>query len=500
MKIFKAEQVREADAYTIKHEPISSLDLMERASKKISNWIKKKYNKNQKVAILVGPGNNGGDGLVVARHLIESGYFVKVYDMGISQQYSPDFEANQACLLELDITSLQKWDIVSIDLNEFDLIVDAIFGSGLNRAINGQLAEAIHQINLSLTQKLSIDIPSGLFAEDNTNNKGAIFEADYTLSFQFPKLAFLFPEHEKYVGQFRIFDIGIHQEFIKKTESSYYFAEQNDIDFTFLRRKNFSHKGTYGHALMIAGSKGKMGAAVLSVLASLRSGTGLVSALIPEDERFILQTASPESMCNTYTDKTELPELENFSAIGIGPGLGQSELSIKLFRKLLKKVKLPTVFDADALNILASKPELLDLVPKQSIFTPHLKELERLIGPSLSPFDRLYKTLLFAKKQDVFVLIKGANSCIVSPEGDFCFNSTGNPGMATAGSGDVLTGIITGLLAQGLSSFEALQTAVFVHGFAGDLAQKKQHAASMIATDIIRNIGKAYKKLGDTKG
>lgn len=499
MKIFKAKQVREADAFTIKHEPISSLDLMERASKKVSKWIQKQFPQTNKVAILIGPGNNGGDGLVVARHLLEAGYFVKVYDMGISSQYSPDFDANRKLLLKLDKVSLQVWQDSSIDLDDFDLIVDAIFGSGLNRSIKGNLAETIHHINRVSAKKMAIDIPSGLFAEDNTQNDGAIFEADYTLSFQFPKLAFLLPEHENYVGEFKVFDIGIHPDFIQKTESLFHFTELNDLDFEFLKRKKFSYKGTYGHALLIAGSKGKMGAAILSAQASLRSGTGLVSALIPDDERIIIQTASPETMCLTYSNKGELPDLETFSAIGVGPGLDQSEISINIMKTLLNRLNSPAVFDADALNILANKPELLNLIPKQSIFTPHLKELERLIGPSSNGFERLNKTSAFAKKHNIYILIKGAYSCIVGPAGDFYFNSTGNPGMATAGSGDVLTGIITGFLAQGQSSFKAIQTAVFIHGLAGDLAQKKQHRTSMIATDIIQNIGKAYRKIEKIK-
>jgi NAD(P)H-hydrate epimerase len=499
MKIFASQDVRKADAFTIENEPISSLGLMERAAQKISDWIFEHYEQTKSFVIIVGPGNNGGDGLVVARHLLEKDYKVDVFDVGISRNYSEDFLANKARLLNIKPDCVRFYDVNSTALDAYDIIIDAILGSGLTRPIDGDLKKITNQINASEKTIISIDIPSGLFGEDNSKNDcDALIKANYTLSFQFPKLSFLLPENYEYVGKMTYFDIGIHPEFIKNHPSNYFLTQKNNLNISFLDRAQFSHKGTFGHALLYAGSEGKMGAAILAAEACLRSGTGLVTSLISTTADFIMQTALPEAMTYVYNEEDntlDIPDLENFTTLGVGPGIGQRPLGIEIFSKLLSQLKSPAVFDADALNILSTNKDLLNLVPKNSIFTPHPKELERLIGKTSNHYQRLYKTQELAQKHQVYILIKGAYSVIVCPDGEFHFNSTGNPGMATAGSGDVLTGVVTSLLAQGLKPFDALRTGIFVHGLAGDIAKKKKGELSLIASDIIDSLGCAFESL-----
>lgn len=496
MKIFKAEQVRQADAYTIKHEPISSIDLMERAARKISDWLIGRYRKEDAFAIFVGPGNNGGDGLVIACHLIEKGYSVHVFDLGISQNYSEDFLINKTRLLKTEEYSLTLWND-TFDLSTFDVVIDAIFGSGLTRPIGSEIGNIIDQINQSNSAIIAVDIPSGLFAEDNTGNpKKHIIKANHTLTFQFPKLAFLLSENEAFVGEMQVFNIGVHPDFIRDTASPYYFTEREDIPKAFLRRKNFSHKGTYGHALIFAGSHGKMGASILACSACLRTGVGLLSSICPKDENLIMQTSLPELMTYPISNKKDIPELQSFNALGLGPGIGTDKQSLEILSSILEQLEAPAVFDADALNLISQNSDLLKEVPEKSIFTPHPKELERLIGKTGNHYTRLIETQKLAVKHQVYILIKGAYSVIVTPENEFHFNTTGNPGMATAGSEDVLTGIITGLLAQSFEPFEALRTGVYIHGLAGDLAQQEKGEISLIASDIVNDLGKAFEELG----
>ena len=495
MKLFKASQVREADAYTIANEPISSIDLMERAARRASDWIKKNISKNDNILVVLGSGNNGGDGLVVARHLLLAGFKVSVLNLMLSDNYSPDFITNKERWIELRNTSIQKWS-KNIKFSDYSVIIDAILGSGLSRPIEGRLATIVKEINNTKAKRIAIDIPSGLFGEDNSKNRREhIIQADYTVSFQFPKLSFLLPENSSFVGKMHIIDIGIHPQYIEQTPTPFFFTQKEDIRTHFLDRERFSHKGTFGHALLFVGSKGKMGAAILASKACLRSGVGLLSVLIPKEENSIIQTALPEAMAISVENNEAIPDIKSFTTIGLGSGIGQSTWSLSVLSSILEQLQQASVFDADALNLLSANPELLNKVPKNSIFTPHPKELERLIGKSDNHYDRLFKTLELAKKYQIYVLIKGAFSTIVCPNEQFYFNSTGNPGMATAGSGDVLTGIITALLAQGLAPFEALQTGVYVHGLAGDIAKKEQTELSLIASDIIDNIGNAFKQL-----
>lgn len=502
MKIFSIEQIREADNFTIRNEPITSIDLMERAATKLFKWIKKRVDQEHTFQIFAGLGNNGGDGLVLARLLAVEGYSVKVYVIRYSEKTSDDFQKNYDRLIKTgDLVNLtevsSKNDFPK--LHEDDILVDAIFGSGLTRPITGFIAETIDHFNNNAAVKVAIDIPSGLFADSHSNpKKGKIVSADHTLSFQMPKLAFLLPENDPFVGEWHILNIGLSPDFINQTATKHFLMQKRDIAPMLHQRRKYDHKGTFGHALLIAGSYGKMGAAVLAARACLRSGVGLLHTHIPKIGYEIMQIATPETMLSIdrYDNYfSEVPKLGMYSSVGIGPGLGMEKQSQMALKVLIQESKSPIVFDADALNILSENKTWLAFLPAGSILTPHPKEFERLVGKWQNDFEKLQLLKNFASKHNVYVVLKGAHTITCFPDGNLYFNSTGNPGMATAGSGDVLTGIITGLLAQGYSSGQAAVIGVFLHGRAGDLAKKKFGGEAMIAGDIVENIGAVFRAL-----
>jgi NAD(P)H-hydrate epimerase len=501
MKIPAVGQIKEADAYTIKHETIASIDLMERAAGKCYQWIVLNYGRSVTYKIFCGTGNNGGDGLAIARMMAEKNIKAETYVVRFSEKCSVDFNVNYQRLAKLRKVKMSDInpdsDFPAIEDN--DIIIDAIFGSGLSKPVTeGIAADVIKQINKSKARVLAIDIPSGLFVDDNSTNTGEIVHAKQTLTFQFPKLSFLFAGNEPYVGKWQVLPIGLHRDFIREVKVNNFFVEAEDCHDILRPRSNFAHKGTYGHALLVCGSYGKMGAAVLSARSCIRSGAGLVTAYIPDCGYNIMQTAAPEIMCSMDSDNrvlTDNIDISTYIAIGVGPGIGTDEKTQKALKLLIQNSGNPMVFDADAINILAENKTWLSFVPKNSIFTPHPKEFERLAGKSVHENERQQLQMEFSKKYGVYVVLKGAYTCISTPAGDCYFNSTGNPGMATAGSGDVLTGIITGLLAQKYTSFEACVLGVYVHGLAGDIAAKQLGYEALTANDIISFLGKAFKKL-----
>ncbi|RXQ97585.1 NAD(P)H-hydrate dehydratase [Ancylomarina salipaludis] len=503
MKIFTSKQIAQIDAYSIANEPIASIDLMERAATQLFFWIEKRYSEEQNFIIFVGSGNNGGDGLALARLLSEAKYQVEVYLVNVSQNLSVD------CQMNLDRLKIQN--LVSIfdisNSNDFPIIfddsvvVDALLGSGLSRILDGLIKELVLYINASKAEVIAIDIPSGLFGEDNSlNNLNHCIHADHTLSFQFPKLSFLFPENIDCVGNWHVLPIGLHSRIINEMESPYQLVDENFIKNRLKKRGRFSHKGNYGHGLLISGSYGKMGAAILASKAALRSGIGLLSTHIPRLGYDIMQTAVPESMVSIDRSDiifTEYPNLEDFDAIGIGPGIDTKHNSVRALDELIEECDKPLVLDADALNIIGQNQALKERLPKGSILTPHIKEFERLLGKSYGAFDRNTKQRDFSKKKAVVMVLKGAFTAITDEKGRCYFNPTGNPGMATAGSGDVLTGIILSLLSQGYSSSDAALIGVYVHGLAGDLAAEELGQEALIAGDIVEYLSKAWKKLRD---
>lgn len=500
MKIFTAQQIREGDAYTIMHEDISSIELMERAALACVKWIKDHFTEMTPFYIFCGTGNNGGDGLAVARLLRESGYKPRACIVFYSEHFSKDCETNRHRLEHeynaqlIAIHSEKDFPVLPADA----VIIDALFGTGINRPLSGLAANIVSRIDRQKNCIISIDLPSGLMA-DQSSLKGEVVHAGYTLSFQFYKLAFLMPENASFCGQVHVLPVGISEDYTNATATPFYLTEIKYIRSIYKRRNDFSHKGNFGHALLIAGSYGKMGAAVLSARACMRSGAGLLTSYIPGCGYEILQLAVPEAMCECDIEKgywKNLPEeIEKYSCIGIGPGIGRNPDTVEVLGKLLPVLEKPVVLDADALNIIGENRDMLKKIPAGSILTPHPKEFERMFGKTNNNFERLDLQRNKSREYQIYIVLKGHYTCISTPEGDCRFNSTGNPGMATAGSGDTLTGILTALLAQGYDPGHAAIFGVYLHGLAGDLAAADLSQESLIASDISHYLGNAFKTL-----
>lgn len=497
MKIFSSSQIKEWDAYTIKNEPIASIDLMERAATACCKWLIGKNFGQQHFRIFCGKGNNGGDGLAIARLLIEHQCNVTLYILEFGNMGTADFQTNLERLHQCttDIHFIQSADFFP-SFNDNDIIIDALFGTGLNKPPGGISKELVEYINASNCTIVSVDMPSGLYA-DKSSKDNVVINASITLSFQNHKLAFLLPENEQHCGEVHLLHIGLHKDFEAKEESAFELIDEECIRSIYKPRKKFAHKGDFGHAALLCGSYGMMGAAVLSSAACLRSGVGKLTTYSPTCGYDILQTTTPEAMCIVTGEEYLLSavDIEKFDAVGIGPGIGLYPSHQELLAQVFKKSGNPIVIDADALNIIAQHKKLLHLIPASSVLTPHPKEFERLFGKTENDFERLQLALTRSKEFNVFILLKGHHSFISTPEGKGYFNNTGNAGMATAGSGDVLTGIITGLLAQGYSSLQACILGAYLHGSAGDIAAEKFSPEAMIAGDIIHCLGDAFKNI-----
>ncbi|MCB0606687.1 MAG: NAD(P)H-hydrate dehydratase [Lewinellaceae bacterium] len=498
MKLFNAAQIRQWDAYTIQHEPIDSIDLMERASRVFAAWIEKQAPDRKQVAAFCGPGNNGGDGLAASRMLAERGYQVRVYCCQENQDRSEDNQINLDRLRLIPgagVHFIYPGDPLP-EIHPDWLVLDGLFGSGLNRPLKGFWAGVIEHLNRAGATIAAIDIPSGLFADQPS--EGPHIQAEWTLSFEIPKTAFLMAENQDAVGLWSFRSIGLAAGFAAETPSNNYFNLRREIAALRKKRRKHDHKGTFGHALIIAGSYGKMGAAVLSAKGALKAGAGLVTARIPECGYAAMQTALPEVMADAERSadilKGPFPDA-GYQAAAIGPGLGTAEETGNAVRRLIQEAEFPMVLDADALNLLARNPGWLEGLPANTILTPHPKEFERLFGPTPNSFERLDLLRNKARHLGIYIVLKGAFTCIATPEGNCYFNSTGNPGMGTGGSGDVLTGILAGLLAQGYTAGEACLLGVYLHGLAGDLAAAELSQEALTAGDICNYLGKAYQLL-----
>ncbi|MBM3416934.1 MAG: NAD(P)H-hydrate dehydratase [Bacteroidetes bacterium] len=500
MKILSAAEIREWDQYTIRHEPITSVDLMERAATACVKWLIENYPDAESFGIFCGKGKNGGDGLAIARMLLEHNYKVTVHILEFGHKGADEFQANLEKLHKLpeaDIHFVQSEENLH-PVPEGQIIVDALFGSGLNRALEGVTAQLVRHINNSGCEIVSVDIPGGLFTDRSSNGALAV-RATHTLSFQCFKPAFLFAENKETVGEIHILDIGLHPDYYKNLQVPFELTDEEIIRSIYKPRNRFSHKGNFGHALLVAGSYGKMGAAVLAANACLHSGVGLLTCHIPKCGYEILQTAIPEAMVMTDFNSSFITKVEDnlskYDTIGIGPGIGTASETKMMLREIFDTYRNPLVLDADALNILAAQKDLFQLVPAGSILTPHPKEFERLFGESSNDFERIPVALQKARELNCIIILKGHHSFIATTAGQGFFNSTGNAGMATGGSGDILTGILTGLLAQGYSSVEAAILGVYLHGLAGDLAAKEFSMEGMVAGDIIAGLGRAFQQL-----
>lgn len=504
MKILTSSQLKELDKYTIAHEPIASIDLMERAAIALTNAIIRRWDKSFKMVVFAGPGNNGGDALAVARMLSQRGYHVEVFLFNTKGKLSEECQTN---LERLKMCGSVYFTEISTqfdppELTESHVVIDGLFGSGLNKPLSGGFAAVVKYINASKAQVAAIDIPSGLMGEDNTYNiRQNIVHADVTLSIQLPKLSFLFPENEEVVGEWELLDICLKQSYIDATASPFSILGEEVIRPIIKPRKRFAHKGSFGHGLLIAGSYGMAGASILSAKACLRSGIGLLTVHTPIHNHDILQISVPEAIVQTDIHEryfAQPTDLSRYKAIAIGPGLGQEEDTALAMMEQIQGSNLPIILDADAINILSTHRNWLSRLPKRCILTPHLGELERLIGKCMDTYERLTKVKELAAYLQSYIIVKGAWTTIVTPEGEYFFNPTGNPGMATGGSGDVLTGILLALVAQGYSREEACKLGVYIHGLAGDIAAEEMTETGMISSDIINALPNAWKKIRQT--
>ncbi|MFT4203691.1 MAG: NAD(P)H-hydrate dehydratase [Chitinophagaceae bacterium] len=489
MQLFNSKQIHEWDAYAIVHEPIRSIDLMERAAKACEKRLLVLCGRNSCFYVFCGKGNNGGDGLAIARLLLGKDYQVKVFELFSEKNGSADFETNKQRLQEWGCTVKLLKDVSDFpDIPKNVVIVDTLFGSGLNKPLAGLAEELVQYLNRFSNKKVAVDVPSGMFL-DGSSKGNTVFRADETLTFQRLKFCFLLPENAAWFGKVSVLDIGLSDQYQPAEESIYSLVDVSFVQKIYKPRNPYAHKGTFGHALLVAGNQGKMGAAVMAAVACLRSGVGLLTCNIPASESMLLPIAVPEAMSEYRGNVTDFSK---YKAIGIGPGLGTQET--QLVKSILDNAYVPLVLDADALNMLSQHPDWLSLVPAGSILSPHPKEFERLFGTSANDAERIAKAIEMSVQYAFTVVLKGHNS-LVAHEGRGYFNTTGNAGMATGGSGDTLTGILTGLLAQGYSGRDAAVLGVYLHGLAGDLALEKESEESLLPSDLSGYLGKAFNRL-----
>ena len=513
MKLLTAAQIRQLDQATIREQRTTSTELMERAATAVAGWLLRHYNPHSTpdVLLLCGPGNNGGDGLALARLLYQAGYPVRLALLPAAR-YSDDYQHNHHVLPK--VIPIQELSPGALpDIRPTTLVVDALFGTGLTRPLTGVVADVVRHLNDSHARVVAIDLPSGLLPDAPQPDPAApVVRATHTVSFGPPKLAFLLPQNAEFVGEWHLEDIRLSQQYIDQTVTPWHYTElpkpqpegwphepvpQPELQLP--RRNKFAYKNTFGHALLLAGSRGKVGAAVLSSGACLRGGVGLLTVAVPGCGYDIIQTTRPEAMCLADAQAdfiSELPELKPYQAIGIGPGLGQNEASRAVLERLLRETQAPLVIDADALNILGENRELLDLLPENTVLTPHLGEFARLTERTTDDYHRLDLLREFAQKHRCIVVLKGAYTATAAPDGQVYFNGTGNPGMGTGGSGDVLTGLVLALRAdQRLDPLLATRLAVLAHGRAGDLAAAETGEAGLVAGDLVQHIGPALREL-----
>ncbi|WP_185873309.1 NAD(P)H-hydrate dehydratase [Blattabacterium cuenoti] len=512
MKIFSLNQIKKADQHCIDFEPISNYNLMERASKKCFDWIiknKKLFeNFNFPFIILSGNGNNGGDGLSLARRLYIFGIKVSVYIINISSHYSNEFLINKKKILKYNIRCINIYENDEYpSLCEKSYIIDSIVGVGFNKPLNKYWESFFNFINKkNFLSILSIDVPSGMFIDNNENfdkiiKSNNIIKSDYILTFQVPKLPFFLPDYKKYVKKWYILNIGWKDEFIKKIYTKNFYIDKKVVYHMKKKREKFSHKGNYGNGIIIGGSYGMIGSIVLSGKASFKCGIGKLNIFVPSCGYDIIQNNIFEAIVktdknNNYISNINIPE--NINSIGIGMGMGVNKFTVNAFKSFLiyikkKKRFIPILIDADAINILSNNLNLLDFLPNKTIITPHPKEFKKLFGSWKNDYHKLYILKKMSKKYNMYIILKGAYSIISTPYDELYFNSTGNPGMATAGSGDVLSGMILSFLSQGYSRKESCIMSVYLHGLAGDIASKEKNECSIIATDIVNYIPKSIK-------
>ncbi|RAK64057.1 NAD(P)H-hydrate dehydratase [Hymenobacter edaphi] len=499
MKLLTAAQTRQADAATLQDEGIRSVALMERAATVFTDWLTARLAPTDagEILVLCGPGNNGGDGLVAARLLHERGYRVRV-GLLPADKHSADFEHNRPRLpAAVPVADWRPGKLPPIEPGT--VVIDALFGTGLRRPLEGAAAALVRHLNAARARVVSIDLPSGLFADAPQPKDSPVVEARHTVTFELPKLALLLPQNARSVGRWHVVPVGLSPRFLAEVDADMHLVDAALLAGRLPARPTFAHKGTFGHALLLAGSKGKLGAAVLAARSCLRGGVGLLTVQVPAVGYAVLQTAVPEAMCLVDPEKnhlSELPDLQPYNAVGMGPGIGQDDDTRAALEDLLGSARVPLVLDADALNLLGANRPLLDLLPPDTLLTPHPKEFERLTEPARDDYHRLQLLRDFARQYRCYVVLKGAYSCLAAPDGQLYFNTTGNPGLATGGSGDVLTGLCLALRAdKRLAPLDAALLAIYAHGRAADLAAAHTGQAGLIAGDLPQYIGQALQEL-----
>jgi len=498
MHILSSQQMRMADLFTMESRKISSTELMEYAATMCFEWIIKHVQSDVDYTVLCGPGNNGGDGWVIARLLLNAGKKVQVFALDVSELSHDNTLNKERFLANGNAFSILTENSVD-QMHEATVIIDALFGSGLNRPVDKELAQLFRSINQLKAIRISIDAPSGFFTDIPMPEKAEAIHAHHTLCFHSPRIQYLFPESQRYVGLWHVLNIGLMEpetaEFLDDSFSNFHYTVLPDLKDDLLKPNQFAHKGNNGHALIIGGSHGKTGAVVMATKACIRSGVGLCSSYIPAESYSILQSSVPEAMVFTSEEMGHLSgsfNPEPFGAIGFGPGTGMHDDTLRIFKNLLQNTSDSLVIDADGLNILTENKTWLSFIPNNSILTPHPGELDRLTQKANSGFERLENARELSRKSGAVVVLKGAFTAICSPSGQVHFNSTGNAGMAKGGSGDILTGLLTGLLARGISAFHAARMGVFIHGIAGDIASQKRGIIAMHAGDILDSLSDAW--------
>jgi ADP-dependent NAD(P)H-hydrate dehydratase / NAD(P)H-hydrate epimerase len=505
MKLLTANQLKQLDSDTIKNEPIESIDLMERAAKACVKRIVKLVAPDEVILVFCGKGNNGGDGLAICRLLLDLGFDCKAYVINYTDKFSTDAQLNFNRLTEKfpsTIKQINSIEELKETIKKNSCCIDSLLGTGINKAASGFLADTIDFLNFVFTKIISIDVPSGLLINSSSKDSESIIRATICLTFQTPKLAFLMPENNVYVNEFELVDIGLNQESLDATFTNNRYLTKHDVVSLFKSRNKFSHKGSYGHALLLAGSNGKNGAAIISAKAALRSGAGRLTVHSTQATIKALLNHLPEAMSSEDSNPnyiTELDKPENYDAIAFGPGVGLHADTQQALKKLLNYYAGKLIIDADGLNILSENKTWLNFLPANCILTPHPKEFERLCGKSENDFERLETLRQFSMRYHCIVLLKGAHTAIAMPDGTVFFNSSGNAGLAKAGSGDGLTGIILGLLSRGYNPPQASIIGAFIHGYAADLCVKKQSMEGLLMSDVIKKLPKAFKKLEEKK-
>ncbi|GAB4381053.1 MAG: bifunctional ADP-dependent NAD(P)H-hydrate dehydratase/NAD(P)H-hydrate epimerase [Salibacteraceae bacterium] len=497
LPVLNSEQARTLDEFTISNEPIASIDLMERAALACTNWIAERFDANTTFTALAGPGNNGGDALAISRLLIKRGFQVNVFSAASIDRLSDDARTNHERLKGIGVETKVITTVSDVDFGDDTVVIDGLFGSGLNRAIGGLPAAVIDKLNNSASRVVSIDVPSGLPA-DREPYSGCVVQADYTLKLGLPCMSLFDPDAEKFVGHWQLLDIGLLYHLWEGAEVDFQYLDSIATYSGFFGRSKHAYKNQMGRVLLIGGSHQMPGAIQMALRGALKAGAGLVHAHVPSRVALPVQVNFPEVICTV--DKcadyiTSVPDVDKYDVVAFGPGAGLHPDTVGALGDLIHQQPKHLILDADGLNILSSHPHLMDKLPKQTILTPHIGEFRRLTNVSHKNFyERIEALKFFTENHNCIVVLKGAYTAMACAGKPIVFNSTGNPGMATGGMGDALTGIITGLLGQCKDPIVATLCGVFIHGLAGDMAADEIGPIGLLPTDLLQLVPKAIKQ------